>query len=167
MFAVNLNINVLLTYGFCWRLSLLFGSYIEANWPYFIGFGLPLTVITMYPSSMYIRWGFINLHHQGLACLEAPLIKMSRLCAYMFYCPQGCMKHQWSLFSTSCLVLLHNIHFNANLWTWKTYWQAENFLAANTTAASSLACHHQFVFKEAGCLHIFPTAVFVIMLGNK
>ncbi|KAK8405067.1 hypothetical protein O3P69_001562 [Scylla paramamosain] len=36
-------------------------SYIEANWPYFIGFGFPLAAITMYPSSIYLSGCFFSL----------------------------------------------------------------------------------------------------------
>ena len=29
-------------------------SFVEENWPYFLGFGMPLAVISMYPQSAYV-----------------------------------------------------------------------------------------------------------------
>ncbi|XP_076040176.1 EI24 domain-containing protein tank isoform X2 [Oratosquilla oratoria] len=36
-------------------------SFIEEHWPYFMGFGLPLAIITMYPASTYISGGLFSV----------------------------------------------------------------------------------------------------------
>lgn len=38
-------------------------TFIENNWPYFLGFGLPLAVLTQIPQSYIIRWVYFNLGH--------------------------------------------------------------------------------------------------------
>lgn len=35
-------------------------SYVECNWPYFIGFGIPLTILTSMPESIIVRYYFVS-----------------------------------------------------------------------------------------------------------
>uniref|UniRef100_A0A1E1X7L3 Putative p53-mediated apoptosis protein n=1 Tax=Amblyomma aureolatum TaxID=187763 RepID=A0A1E1X7L3_9ACAR len=74
-------------------------SFIEDNWPYFMGFGMPLAVVTSWPSSYFIS-----------GCIFSVLFPLSMLSAYAATPMTGTARFPLKLFSPS--IWVSNAIFN-------------------------------------------------------